>query len=39
MYKKAIELNGQNIFADNNSYKAIVKYKNNIVNYLTTFPF
>lgn len=31
MYKKAIELNGQNIFADNNSYKAIVKYKNNIV--------
>lgn len=31
MYKKAIELNGQNIFVDNNSYKAIVKYKNNIV--------
>jgi len=31
MYKKAIELNGQNIFIDNNSYKAIVKYKNNIV--------
>ena len=31
MYKKAIELNGQNIFVENNSYKAIVKYKNNIV--------
>lgn len=31
IYKKSIELNGQNIFADNNSYKAIVKYKNNIV--------
>ena len=31
MYKKAVKLNGQNIFIDNNSYKAIVKYKNNIV--------
>lgn len=38
MYKKAIELNSQEIFINNKSYKAIVKYKNNIAindNFIT----